>query len=139
MSWDNFDVESKEGKTKSANEKPVLKIHMPNAPEGKMTVVGTDQIKRVYEDAIGARLLIIVDEMAELMQPSGVKTEQGKQLDALKQEIGMIIQSLTQLGRSGGVHMVLATQRNDVTFIPGVVQNNSLALDTKVLVRRPQK
>ena len=98
--------------------------------------VGMDQIKRKYEDDVGARLIIIVDEVAELVQQSGLKSEAGKAEDAIKQEISMILQSLTQLGRSAGIHCILATQRNDTSVISGIIQNNSIALDTKLLVKR---
>lgn len=135
-----FDFETKPQMASAVSETPQeeqnLKIHMPDAPEGVYVEIGKDQIKRKYEDEVGARLLIVVDEVAELLQPSGVKSEAGKEEDAIKQEISMIIQSITQLGRSAGIHMVLATQRNDAKIIPGVVQNNSLSLDTKLTVRR---
>lgn len=134
-----FDFEQKAEKPKNiekSHNQEYIKIHMPNAPEGVYSIVGEDQIKRNYEDAVGARLVIIVDEVAELLQPTGTKNEAGKQEDALKQEISMIIQSITQLGRSAGVHCVLCTQRNDANLISGIIQNNSLFVDTKVLVRR---
>ena len=98
--------------------------------------VGMDQIKKKYEDDVGARLVIIVDEVAELVQQSGLKSEAGKAEDAIKQEISMILQSLTQLGRSAGIHCILATQRNDTSVISGIIQNNSIAIDTKLLVKR---
>lgn len=134
-----FDFEQKVEKPKNiekSRNQEYIKIHMPNAPEGVYSIVGRDQIKRNYEDSVGARLVIIVDEVAELLQPTGTKNEAGKQEDALKQEISMIIQSITQLGRSAGVHCVLCTQRNDANLISGIIQNNSLFVDTKVLVRR---
>ena len=114
----------------------ILYVHMPNSPEGIFTPVGFDQIKIKYEDEVGARLFIIVDEVAELLQQSGLKSEAGKAEDAIKQEIQMLIQSITQLGRSAGINMVLATQRNDTSIINGIIQNNSLDLNTKLLVKR---
>lgn len=134
-----FDFEQKPDKPKAvtqSEEKPELKIHMPGANEESYTIVGPSQINRIYEDGVGARLVIIADEIAELLQPTGTKNEAGKQEDALKQEISMIIQSITQLGRSAGVHCVLCTQRNDANLISGIIQNNSLFIDTKVLVKR---
>lgn len=134
-----FDLQQKAEKSKAvvqSDEKPELKIHMPGAAEESYTIVGPSQINRIYEDGVGARLVIIADEIAELLQPTGTKNEAGKQEDALKQEISMIIQSITQLGRSAGVHCVLCTQRNDANLISGIIQNNSLFVNTKVLVRR---
>lgn len=134
-----FDFEQKPDKPKAvakSEEKPELKIHMPGATDGSYTIIGPSQINRICEDGVGARLVIVVDEVAELLQPTGTKNEAGKQEDALKQEISMIIQSITQLGRSAGVHCVLCTQRNDANLISGIIQNNSLFIDTKVLVKR---
>lgn len=134
-----FDLQQKAEKPSKTEEnvkKPELKIHMPGAAEKSYTIVGPSQINRIYEDGVGARLVIIADEIAELLQPTGTKNEAGKQEDALKQEISMIIQSITQLGRSAGVHCVLCTQRNDANLISGIIQNNSLFIDTKVLVKR---
>lgn len=134
-----FDLQQKAEKPSKTEEnvkKPELKIHMPGANEESYTIVGPSQINRICEDGVGARLVIVVDEVAELLQPTGTKNEAGKQEDALKQEISMIIQSITQLGRSAGVHCVLCTQRNDANLISGIIQNNSLDINTKVLVRR---
>lgn len=134
-----FDLQQKAEKPSKTEEnvkKPELKINMPGAAEESYTIVGPSQINRIYEDGVGARLVIIADEIAELLQPTGTKNEAGKQEDALKQEISMIIQSITQLGRSAGVHCVLCTQRNDANLISGIIQNNSLFIDTKVLVKR---
>ena len=81
------------------------------------------------------RLLIVVDEIAELTGKSGIKTTEGKAEDALKDEILSNIQSITQLGRSAGIHCILCTQRNDATILPGVIQNNPLSIDTMVEVK----
>lgn len=83
------------------------------------------------------RLLIVVDEIAELTGKSGIKTTEGKAEDALKDEILSNIQSITQLGRSAGIHCILCTQRNDATILPGVIQNNPLSIDTMVEVKEP--
>ena len=85
------------------------------------------------------RLLIVVDEIAELTQKGGIKTTEGKAEDALKDEIISNIQSITQLGRSSGIHCILCTQRNDASVIPGIIQNNPLALDTMVEVKMTVK
>ena len=71
-------------------------------------------VDKIYNDAM-PRLLMVVDEIAELTQKSGLKTTEGKQDDALKDEIMANIQSGTQLGRSSGIHYILCTQRNDAS------------------------
>ena len=111
-----------------------LEVRLPGCE--KFVPLGKAQYNRVYLDDIGPRLLIIVDECAELLEPSGVKTTEGKEEDALKQEITGLMKSITQLGRSSGIHMVVCTQRNDASIIPGVIQNNPLSVDTKLKIRR---
>lgn len=111
-----------------------LKIKMPGADD--YVELGDSQIKRIYKDPVGPRLLVIIDESAELLKPSGVKNKEGKEEDQLKQEMAMIIQSLAQLGRSAGVHLIICTQRAEVAAIAGGnTRENSLALDTKVITK----
>lgn len=78
----------------------------------------------IFEDEFPI-LLIICDELAELTQKSGLKSAQGKEEDALKDEIISIIQSITQLGRSAGVLMLLCTQKPNATIVPTVIRSNT--------------
>ena len=111
-----------------------LQVKMPGCEN--FVPLGRWQYKRIYTDDIGPRLICVLDECAELIEPSGVKTTEGKEEDALKQEIVGLVKSITQLGRSSGMHCVLATQRNDASIIPGVIQNNPLSIDTRLRIRR---
>ena len=88
-----------------------LEIKLPGMSD--FVPLGKWQYKRVYHDDIGPRLMCILDECAELIEPSGVKTIEGKEEDALKAEIVGLVKSVTQLGRSSGMHIIIATQRND--------------------------
>lgn len=124
-------------KTIDNQEYTGLEIKMPGA-EGYVPI-SRFQVKKKYKDDIGPRLVIVLDEVAELFQPSGVKTEEGKNEDAMKAEIQMITQSITQLGRSAGVHMVLATQRNGSKIINSTIQSNCIAPDTDVALDIPTK
>ena len=76
--------------------------------------VNKNCVDKVYTDSM-PRLLIVVDEIAELTQKGGIKTAEGKAEDILKDEIISNIQSITQLGRSSGIHCILCTQRNDAS------------------------
>lgn len=111
-----------------------LEVKLPGMDE--FVPLGKDQYNRIYLDEIGPRLLIIADECAELLETSGVKTTEAKEEDAMKTEIVGLMKSITQLGRSSGMHMMLCTQRNDCSIIPGVIQNNPLSVDTKLKIMR---
>lgn len=56
-------------------------------------------------------IVIIVDELAEIMMYN-------------KKDAESCIQSLTQLARACGMHLILATQRPSVDIISGVIKNN---------------
>jgi len=73
-------------------------------------------IHKIYNDTM-PMLLFIVDEMAELTMKSGLKTTEAKQEDAYKDEIVSIISSIAQLGRSAGVHVLVATQKPNATVL----------------------
>lgn len=124
-------------KTIDNQEYTGLEIKMPGAES--YVPISRFQVKKKYKDDIGPRLVIVLDEVAELFQPSGVKTEEGKNEDAMKAEIQMITQSITQLGRSAGVHMVLATQRNGSKIINSTIQSNPLSVDTDITLDMPTK
>lgn len=113
-----------------------LQIKLPGCDT--FVPLGKAQYNRIYSDDIGPRLLIVVDECAELLEPGGIKTTEGKEEDALKQEIVGLMKSITQLGRSSGIHMVICTQRNDCTIIPGVIQNNPLNINTQLNILREE-
>ena len=112
-----------------------------NIPELQVCLNGDDyitinkhSIDKCYTDSM-PRLLIVIDEIAELSMKSGIKTTEGKAEDSLKDEILSNIQSITQLGRSSGIHAILCTQRNDASVISGMIQNNPLSIDTLVEVK----
>jgi DNA helicase HerA-like ATPase len=120
------------GPEKKGSGPRIVNVKLPGGSD--FIQINKNVVKRVYEDDLGGPLLIIVDEAAELLMKTKVKSEEGKEEDALKSEIESIIQSITQLGRSAGIHCLVCTQRNDSSIISGVIQNNCLASDTKVLV-----
>lgn len=111
-----------------------LEIKLPGCDE--FVPFSKFQYKRVYLDDLGGRLLLIFDEVAELAEPTGLKTTEGKEEDAMKNELMGLINSITRLGRSAGIHCMLCTQRNDASLIAGAIQNNPLSLNTKLRIRR---
>ena len=80
-------------------------------------------IHKIYNDTM-PMLLFIIDEMAELTMKSGLKTTEAKQEDAYKDEIVSIISSIAQLGRSAGVHVLVATQKPNATVVPTILRSN---------------
>lgn len=77
----------------------------------------------IYEDEM-KRLIIIVDELAELTQRSGGKSEEDKEKNAYKDEIVSILTSIAQLGRSAGIHVLLATQKPGADTVPTILRSN---------------
>lgn len=131
MSWFDHQDEGSKSKAKTEVIVPELEIQL----DGENWIpVNKNCVDKCYTDSM-PRLLIVVDEIAELTQKSGIKTNEGKMEDSLKDEIISNIQSITQLGRSAGIHCILCTQRNDASVIPGIIQNNPLSLDTLVEVK----
>lgn len=108
MSWfDHQEVHS----TAKASKPKVLAPELDICLDGENWItVNKHCVDKVYSDAM-PRLLIVCDEIAELTGKSGIKTTEGKAEDALKDEIISNIQSITQLGRSAGIHCILCTQR----------------------------
>ena len=85
--------------------------------------VNSNCVDYVYADEMKL-LLVIVDELAELTQRSGQKDALSKEQDELKGEIMGILQSIAQLGRSAGIHLLLATQRPSADVVPTILRNN---------------
>lgn len=133
MGWfDNQDM-GKASKSKAEKILPELEVCL----DGEHWIpVNRNCVDKCYTDEM-PRLLIVVDEIAELTTKSGLKTAEGKAEDALKDEIISNIQSITQLGRSAGIHCILCTQRNDASVIPGIIQNNPLSIGTWVEIKPP--
>ncbi len=69
-------------------------------------------------------LFVVIDEFAEIMRAGG------KNADRFEQRV----QQVAQVGRSGLVHLILATQRPDATVVRGAIKAN---LDSRVALRLP--
>lgn len=77
----------------------------------------------LYKDEM-QMLLILVDELAELVLKGGLKTQEGKEEDQMKDEIMSILSSIAQLGRSSGIIVQIATQKPNATVVPTILRSN---------------
>lgn len=77
----------------------------------------------IFSDTF-ASLICIIDEIKELTEPSGIKTTQGKEEDAMKGEIMYIIGSLAQLSRSASIAIVVSSQKMLATTLPTTTKDN---------------
>ena len=79
---------------------------------GVKNIATYNEVMRQKNKEIMPFILLIVDEFAELMahRQSGLVEER--------------VQSLVQLGRAAGIHLILCTQRPSVNVITGTIKNN---------------
>ena len=66
------------------------------------------------------RCIFACDEVAELLDKTGVDSERKKMLAQIENKLSTIARQ----GRAFGIHLILATQRPDATIIPGQIKNN---------------
>lgn len=78
-------------------------------------------------------IMFLVDEAGVVLSMSGVKTDEGKAENKIKSEISMLLTKIARLGRAGGVHLVLATQRPDASILSKELRNR---LTTKIVAGR---
>jgi hypothetical protein len=98
-----------------------------NRRNDKLAAAGVSDFMELVDEETGRpdpALLVMIDEAYEFLAPSGNKSAQGKYEDELHQEAGYLLSSIARMGRSAGIHLVLATQRPDATVIKGELKNN---------------
>lgn len=66
------------------------------------------------------RIIIACDEVAELLDKTGLSKEGKDKID----EIAGYLSTIARQGRAFGLHLILATQRPDATILPGQIKNN---------------
>lgn len=77
--------------------------------------------KKVDEDEKLCRVFLVVDEIGELLDTTGVKDKKEKDIyEAIERKLNV----LARLGRASGINMILATQRPDAKVIKGQIKNN---------------
>jgi hypothetical protein len=78
-------------------------------------------------------LLCMVDETFNFLALEGIKSDEGKERDALHAQGSTLLGEIARLGRAAGIHLVLATQRPDATVLKGELKNN---LDCRIAAGR---
>ena len=66
------------------------------------------------------RCIFACDEVAELLDKTGLSAEQKKLIGQIESKLAMIARQ----GRAFGIHLILATQRPDANLIPGQIRTN---------------
>ena len=98
--------------------------------KGRLAETGSPNID-AYNEATGEglpRLVFACDEVAELLDRTGMDKEQKERASQIESKLALIARQ----GRAFGIHLILATQRPDATIIPGQIRNN---LDFRVCGR----
>ena len=86
------------------------------------TAVGQSNIDR-YNAATGEQLqryIFACDEIAELLDKTGLTKEQKEIVSKIESKLSMIARQ----GRAFGIHLILATQRPDANILSGQIKNN---------------
>lgn len=66
------------------------------------------------------RIVFAVDEVAEILDKTGLSKEEKEQVAQIESRIATI----ARLGRAFGIHLILATQRPDANILSGQIKNN---------------
>ena len=96
-----------------------------NELENRKKMFLTHKVKNIgeYRNKINnnmPRIIFACDEIAELMDRTGVYKERKALLDSIE----MYISTIARQGRAFGIHLVLATQRPDANILSGQIKNN---------------
>lgn len=70
------------------------------------------------------RIIIACDEVAELLDKTGLKKSTNKEKFELIEKIEEHITSFARLGRAFGIHLILSTQKPSVDIINGQIKTN---------------
>lgn len=81
------------------------------AEVGARNITRFNDLAKDSDEDIMPRIVVVVDELAELMM-------------ANKREVEDSICRIAQLGRAAGIHLIVATQRPSVDVITGVIKAN---------------
>lgn len=91
----------------------------------RLDVFRAARVKNLYEynsknNTNLCRIGVFVDELAELMDKTGVDKEEKELLEQIQKEVS----SLARLSRATGINLVIGIQRPDAKVITGQIKNN---------------
>ena len=66
------------------------------------------------------RLILAIDEVAEVLDKKGLKKEQKEKIE----KIEGFLSTIARLGRAVGIHVILSMQRPDANVLAGQIKNN---------------
>lgn len=99
-------------------------IELINYRRGGLQVTGTaniDEFNKTQDKSFQwSRYLIVIDEVAEVLDTIGATKEQKAQIA----EIISMLSTIARQGRAFGIHLLLGTQRPDANILPGQIKNN---------------
>jgi S-DNA-T family DNA segregation ATPase FtsK/SpoIIIE len=98
---------------------------------GKMEELGVNNYQDLPDAPYG--LIFIIDEVSHLLALSGVKSEEGKAEDELRNEAALLLRDIARLGRAAGIHLVIASQRPDSSILNAEFKAN---MYTKIVMGR---
>lgn len=76
-----------------------------------------------YNERTGAqlsRIVVAIDELAEMMDKKGAEKETKEQIEKLEGQIS----TLARLSRATGINLLMGIQRPDANVLPGQIKNN---------------
>ena len=79
-----------------------------------------DKYNHLSPDAPLRRIVVAVDEIAELTDTSGATKPEKEQIAAIVGKLATI----ARLGRAFGINLLIGTQRPDANAVPGQIKNN---------------
>jgi S-DNA-T family DNA segregation ATPase FtsK/SpoIIIE len=101
-------VQEMEKRYKLMAAESVLNIKEYNEKVRDQENIGDDTAEKLQKMP---RVVVVLDEMADLMMSAG-------------KEVEKLIIRMAQKGRAAGIHVILATQRPDKNVVPGLIKGN---------------